>query len=49
MFVGKQETYKLNVSFHSGFNSPYIVFVRFFTFPICTVTYGSLDPVLSLA
>ena len=38
-----------NFSFHSGFNSRWIVFVRFRKLPICTVTYGSLKPVLSFA
>ena len=38
-----------NFSFHSGLSSWGTVFVRFFVFPTCTVTYGSLVPVLSLA
>ena len=38
-----------NFSFHSGFSSRWIVFVRFRKLPICTVTYGSLKPVLSFA
>lgn len=40
---------KRNFSFQTGFNSWWIVPVFFFTLPICTVTYGSLLPVLSFA
>lgn len=42
-------TYKWNFSFHTGFNSCGMVRVRFFTLLTCTVTYGSLVPLLSLA
>ncbi|VDP42695.1 unnamed protein product, partial [Schistosoma curassoni] len=37
-----------NFSSHVGFNSCRTVLVRLRTLPTCTVTYGSLRPVLSL-
>lgn len=42
-------TYKWNFSSQTGFRFPKMVLVRFLVLPTCTVTYGSLDPVLSLA
>lgn len=41
--------YKWKLSSQTGLRLPYMVLVLFLVFPTWTVTYGSLEPVLSLA